>query len=194
MEWMSHSMSHTLIEFDVQSTFVKFNHLIKRFNVNEYIPLFVYGCAALTHMWRHMATYIVIDQHWFRWWLAAWWQHSITETKVEFSLTQVLWYSPESSFAASVPSSLQWRLKSPASALFTRPFIQAQIKESIKAPRQWPLCGEFTGDRRIPDKELVTRKMSPFDDVIMYHSDRSLWNSYFCNYCQWVPCLTSYFA
>ena len=29
-------------------------------------------------------------------------------------------------------------------------FIQAQIKEDIKAPRHWPLCGEFTGDRLIP--------------------------------------------
>ena len=27
------------------------------------------------------------------------------------------------------------------SRLFTQPFIQAQIKESIKAPRHWPLCG-----------------------------------------------------
>ena len=26
----------------------------------------------------------------------------------------------------------------------------AQIKENIKAPRHWPLCGEFTGDRWIP--------------------------------------------
>ena len=25
-----------------------------------------------------------------------------------------------------------------------------QIKENIKAPRHWPLCGEFTGDRWIP--------------------------------------------
>ena len=29
-------------------------------------------------------------------------------------------------------------------------FIQAQIKENIKAPRQWPLWGEFTYDRWIP--------------------------------------------
>ena len=29
-------------------------------------------------------------------------------------------------------------------------FIQAQIIENIKAPRHWPLCGEFTGDRWIP--------------------------------------------
>ena len=44
----------------------------------------------------------------------------------------------------------RWRLKSPASRLFTQPFIQTQIKEYIKAPRHWPLCREFTGDRWIP--------------------------------------------
>ena len=27
---------------------------------------------------------------------------------------------------------------------FLQPFIQAEIKENIKAPRHWPLCGEFT--------------------------------------------------
>ena len=32
----------------------------------------------------------------------------------------------------------RWRLKSPASRLFTQPFIQSQIKENIKAPRNWP--------------------------------------------------------
>ena len=34
--------------------------------------------------------------------------------------------------------------------LFTQSFIRTQIKENIKAPRHWPLCGEFTGDRWIP--------------------------------------------
>ena len=28
--------------------------------------------------------------------------------------------------------------------------IPAQTKENIKAPRHWPLCGEFAGDRWIP--------------------------------------------
>ena len=37
-------------------------------------------------------------------------------------------------------------LKSPASRLFTQPFIQTHIKENIKAPHHWPLCGEFTWD------------------------------------------------
>ena len=35
-------------------------------------------------------------------------------------------------------------------AIFAEPFIQAQIKGNIKAPRHWPLCGEFTGHRWIP--------------------------------------------
>ena len=28
--------------------------------------------------------------------------------------------------------------------------VHSQIKGNIKAPRHWPLCGEFTGDRWIP--------------------------------------------
>ena len=31
----------------------------------------------------------------------------------------------------------RWRLKSPASQLFTQPFIQDQVKENIKAPHRW---------------------------------------------------------
>ena len=41
-------------------------------------------------------------------------------------------------------------MKSPTSRLFTHPFIQAQIKENIKAPRHWPLCGGLTGNREFP--------------------------------------------
>ena len=33
----------------------------------------------------------------------------------------------------------QWRLKSPASRLFTQPLTDAQIKENTKAQRRWPL-------------------------------------------------------
>ena len=43
-----------------------------------------------------------------------------------------------------------WCLKWPTSPLFTQVLVQAQIKENIKAPRHWPLRGEFTGDRWIP--------------------------------------------
>ena len=34
--------------------------------------------------------------------------------------------------------------------IFTQPLIQAQIKENTKAPRHWPLWGEFIGDRWVP--------------------------------------------
>ena len=40
--------------------------------------------------------------------------------------------------------------QTPASRLFTQPFAQAKIEENIKAPRYWPLWGEFTGDQWIP--------------------------------------------
>ena len=41
---------------------------------------------------------------------------------------------------------MRWSLKSPASRLFTQLFIQARIKENIKAPRHWLLCEKFTGE------------------------------------------------
>ena len=56
---------------------------------------------------------------------------------------------------------MRWRLKSPSSPLFTQPFIRARIQENTKAragnlpvnsPHKWP----------------VTRKMFPFDGVIMW--------------------------
>ena len=34
--------------------------------------------------------------------------------------------------------------------MFTQPFIWAPIKADIKAPRHWPLCGEFTGTGEFP--------------------------------------------
>ena len=63
---------------------------------------------------------------------------------------------------------MRWRLKSSASRLFTQPFVQ--IKENIKAPRHWPLCGEVTGE--FSHKGPVTRKMFPIDDVIIQADDQ----------------------
>ena len=57
----------------------------------------------------------------------------------------------------------RWRLKSPASRLFTQPSIQAQIEESIKAPRHWPSCREFTGP--------VTRKMRQSLHICWFNFD-----------------------
>ena len=43
----------------------------------------------------------------------------------------------------------RWRLKLPASPLFTQPLIRMQIKENIKVPCHWSFRGEFIGDRWI---------------------------------------------
>ena len=56
-------------------------------------------------------------------------------------------------------------------------FVQAQIKKNTKAPRNWPLWGEFTGD--FPHKEPVTRKIFPFDDFVMFCPCTVLYCKYF---------------
>ena len=55
--------------------------------------------------------------------------------------------------------------------LFTQPFVQAQIKESIKPPRHWPLWGKFTGDRWIPRTKSQWRGKC-------FHLMTSSWESY----------------
>ena len=61
-------------------------------------------------------------------------------------------------------------------------YSSAEIKENIKAPRHWPLWGEFTGHRWIPRKKPVTRKMFPFDDIIMsYGVTKPQWVNYWNN-------------
>ena len=49
----------------------------------------------------------------------------------------------------------RWRLKSSALRLFTQPFIQAQVKENIKAPRHWSLCGEYTETGEFPTQRAI---------------------------------------
>ena len=51
----------------------------------------------------------------------------------------------------------RWRLKSPASGLFTQSFVQVEIKENIKAPRHWPLWGNSPWPVNSPHKGPVTR-------------------------------------
>ena len=60
------------------------------------------------------------------------------------------------------------RLKSPASRLFTQPFIQAQIKQNIKSSVSLPFVrGIHRCPVNYPHKGQVTRKIFPLDDVIM---------------------------
>ena len=53
------------------------------------------------------------------------------------------------------------------SRFFAQAFVQAHIKENIKALRHWPLWGESTGDRWIPLTKASKAEMFPFDDVII---------------------------
>ena len=45
--------------------------------------------------------------------------------------------------------------------LASQPFIRAQIKENIKAPRHWPLCGKFTGTGEFPAQRVSNAENGP---------------------------------
>ena len=65
----------------------------------------------------------------------------------------------------------RWCLKSSASRLFTQPFIRAQIKIKHQSPASLAFVwGIHRGPVNSPHKWPVTRKMFPFDDVIMLAS------------------------
>ena len=85
----------------------------------------------------------------------------------------------------------RWRLKSPASRLFAQSFVQAQIKENIKASRCWALWRASSGDRWFPSQRPGAWKMFPFDDVIIQQVDRawtfSCWYFIVCWYYWLVP-------
>ena len=90
-------------------------------------------------VWAHVGDYVRIKL-----WNSLTYQCPSTQT------SKCLLFDEISSIHITVTSQWpQWRLKSPASRLFTEPLIHAQIKENTKAPRHWPLWGEFTGDRWI---------------------------------------------
>ena len=62
----------------------------------------------------------------------------------------------------------RWRLKSPASPLFTQPFIQGADQRKHQSSTSLAFVrGIHRGPMNSPHKGPVTRKMFPFDDVIM---------------------------
>ena len=60
-----------------------------------------------------------------------------------------------------------WRLKSPATRLFTQPFIQAKINKTSNSASLAFVQRIHRCPVNSPHKGPVTRKMFPFDDVIM---------------------------
>ena len=57
-----------------------------------------------------------------------------------------------------------------SSRLFTKPSIQAHIKENIKAPGHWPLCGEFTVTGEFP-----AQMASNAENVSIWWRHRAKW-------------------
>ena len=74
-------------------------------------------------------------------------QHSFS--KFNHLIQASLYYNGRSHYNDVIMSTIASHTTS-LTIVFTQSFIQMQIKENIKAPRHWPLCGEFTGDRWIP--------------------------------------------
>ena len=50
--------------------------------------------------------------------------------------------------------------------MFTQSFVQAQIKENIKAPRHWPLRGNSPMTGEFPAQRASNAEMFPFDDAM----------------------------
>ena len=75
---------------------------------------------------------------------------------------------------------VRWRLKSPASRLFTPPFVQAQIKESITAPRHWPLCFHWVTSHGI---SIIS---STGDDRVLQYSPRNIHTVLLCFALLWL--------
>ena len=70
-----------------------------------------------------------------------------------------------------------WRLKSPASRLFTQPFIRAQIKKHQSPASLAFVRGIHRRRGNSPHKWPVTRKLFPFDDAIMYSIKTEFWRN-----------------
>ena len=77
-------------------------------------------------------------------------------TRLQFAFLVCLWCHFNELMSCTY--SLLWHycdvimrgLKSPVSPLFHQPFVRAQIKQNIRAPRRRPLLGELTDDQWFP--------------------------------------------
>ena len=100
-----------------------------------------------------------LDQYWISSWLVAWRHQAITWINVVLSSvksgdnhTERTISQDTSSLNLHHSDNLMSAMASQISAsrFFTQPFVQAQIKNNIKAPPHWPLWGEYTGGRWNP--------------------------------------------
>ena len=66
----------------------------------------------------------------------------------------------------------QWRYNEPGGVSNHQPhdclLNRTQMKENIKVPHHWHLCGEVTGAGEFPAQMASNAEMFRFDDVIMF--------------------------
>ena len=86
------------------------------------------------------------------------WRHLVLCAVYNISLFRTRYIKTRLYYIIMTSSWARWCIKSQASQLFTQPFVQVQIKENIKSPRHWPLCGEITGAVNYPHKGQVRQK------------------------------------
>ena len=86
----------------------------------------------------------------------------------------------------------RWCLKSPASTLITQPFVQGADQWKYQSSVSLAFVrGIHRGPVNSPHKGPVTRKIFPFDDVIMLGCTMRLWNG--LNQCSYYPCTSCIF-
>ena len=102
------------------------------------------------------------------------WYFARLDLKVSFGGYPILQHPPwsDSYITHTCRQTLQWRhnerLKSPASRLFTQPFIQSTYQREHQSSASLAFVrGIHRWLVNFPHKGPVTRKMFPFDDVIM---------------------------
>ena len=96
------------------------------------------------------------------------------------SINTELWYFSVVR-QSNLLTTLQWRHNEPDCVSNHQPndyllngLFRRRSKKNIKVPRHWPLCGNS------PHKGPVTRKMFPFDDVIMTQSNCRWFGTHYC--------------
>ena len=111
-------------------------------------------------------------------------QYGISETYLKLKSHEISFVNHtrfSSQFFITVTSQMRWRLKSPASLLFTQLFVQAQIKENVKTPRYWPLLRYISDGYPIlyshPESYLVLSWQTSLKLIMMYHiAHNTTWN------------------
>ena len=85
-----------------------------------------------------------------------------------------------------------WRLKSPASQLFTKPFVQAQIKETSKlrftglCEGNSPVTGKFPAQRASNAEKCFHLMTSSGYNLVKTLRNHSMWHSQHIKSCTWI--------